>query len=144
MRKTPAAQARFKWGCLRNFFVLLNYAILPSEESVAVDNDNMYTAPIKANKDILEFVQSSKNIIDTIDTDGEKEINNAAPVPTSSEMRNIMKSMRIYLGAHSNGEMNNKMGGIEQFVDNLMLKRQLKKTSDYFPYLSKCFAFQKT
>uniref|UniRef100_A0A8C4SC05 HTH CENPB-type domain-containing protein n=1 Tax=Erpetoichthys calabaricus TaxID=27687 RepID=A0A8C4SC05_ERPCA len=65
-------------------------------------------------KDILEFVQSSKNIIDA-DSDDENEMNNAAPVPTSSEMRNIMKSMRSYLDANSNGEMNNKMDDIEQF-----------------------------
>ncbi|GFV73013.1 putative DD41D transposase [Trichonephila clavipes] len=40
-----------------------------------------------ADKDILEFVQSSKNIFDA-DSDNENEMNNAAPVPTSSEMRN--------------------------------------------------------
>ncbi|GFX58918.1 hypothetical protein TNCV_806221 [Trichonephila clavipes] len=43
-----------------------------------------------AEKDILEFVQSSKTIIDT-DSDNENEMTNANPVPTSSEMRNIMK-----------------------------------------------------
>ncbi|GFT29595.1 uncharacterized protein TNCV_4890481 [Trichonephila clavipes] len=88
-----------------------------------------------ADKDIMEFVQSSKNIIDT-DTDDENEMNKAAPAPTSSEMRKNMKSKRSYLDAHSNGEMNNKMDDIKQFVDSLMLK--LKKTmqrkmSDYFP-----------
>ncbi|GFV56041.1 hypothetical protein TNCV_2266271 [Trichonephila clavipes] len=41
-------------------------------------------------KDILEFVQSSKNIIDT-DSDLENEMNNASPVPKSTEMRNIIK-----------------------------------------------------
>ncbi|GFU75463.1 hypothetical protein TNCV_2861791 [Trichonephila clavipes] len=49
-----------------------------------------------SDKDILELAQSSKNIIET-DSDDENEMNNAAPVPTSSEMRNIMKSMRSYL-----------------------------------------------
>ncbi|GFX01761.1 hypothetical protein TNCV_2921471 [Trichonephila clavipes] len=44
-----------------------------------------------ADKDILEFVQSSKDIIDE---DSENETNIAAPVPTSSEMRN-MKSTPI-------------------------------------------------
>ncbi|GFT38481.1 hypothetical protein TNCV_1247761 [Trichonephila clavipes] len=44
-----------------------------------------------ADKHILEFVQSSKNIIDA-DSGGENEMNNAASVPTSSKMRNIMKS----------------------------------------------------
>ncbi|GFU11978.1 hypothetical protein TNCV_3265711 [Trichonephila clavipes] len=52
-------------------------------------------------KDILELVQSSKYIIDT-DSDCENEINNASPVPTSSEMRNVMKSMLSYLDVHSN------------------------------------------
>ncbi|GFT27813.1 hypothetical protein TNCV_10331 [Trichonephila clavipes] len=33
-----------------------------SKEFVAVDDDNVCTAPIMANKDISEFVQSSKNI----------------------------------------------------------------------------------
>ncbi|GFW49263.1 hypothetical protein TNCV_3057731 [Trichonephila clavipes] len=76
-------------------------AILKSqEEFVAVDYDNVCTAPIMADKDILEFVQSSKNIIDE-DSDDENEMNNAIPVPTSSKMRNIMKSMRSHLDAHS-------------------------------------------
>ncbi|GFU63962.1 hypothetical protein TNCV_245401 [Trichonephila clavipes] len=72
-------------------------------------------------KDILEFIQSSKNIIDE-DSDDESGMNDAAPVSTSSEMRNIMKNMHSYLDEHSNGEMKNKMDDVEQFVDNLMLK----------------------
>ncbi|GFY30601.1 hypothetical protein TNCV_3117631 [Trichonephila clavipes] len=43
-----------------------------------------------ADKDILEFVQNSKNIIDA-DSDDENEMINAAPVPTSFEMRNVMR-----------------------------------------------------
>ncbi|GFX13190.1 hypothetical protein TNCV_2989541 [Trichonephila clavipes] len=42
-------------------------------------------------------------------------------------MMDIMESMRIYLEAHSNGEMNNKIDEIEQTADNLMLKRQCKE-----------------
>ncbi|GFW86008.1 hypothetical protein TNCV_1968161 [Trichonephila clavipes] len=42
-------------------------------------------------------------------------MNNATPVPTSSEMKNIMESMFTYLEAHSNGKMNNRMNDIEQF-----------------------------
>ncbi|GFU55501.1 hypothetical protein TNCV_2452661 [Trichonephila clavipes] len=42
-----------------------------------------------AEKDILVLVQSSKNIIDA-DFDDENKMNNAAPVPSSSEMMNIM------------------------------------------------------
>ncbi|GFU44041.1 hypothetical protein TNCV_4963531 [Trichonephila clavipes] len=49
------------------------------------------------------------------DSDDENEMNNAAPVPTSFEMRNVMKSMHSYLDAHSNGEMNKEMDDIEQF-----------------------------
>ncbi|GFU22839.1 hypothetical protein TNCV_4965911 [Trichonephila clavipes] len=58
----------------------LDYSIVLSEEFIVVDDDNMYTAPIMAEKDILE---SGKK---------EKEINNAAPVPTSIEMRNVIKN----------------------------------------------------
>ncbi|GFX08669.1 uncharacterized protein TNCV_61961 [Trichonephila clavipes] len=82
---------------------------------------------------ILEFVQSSKNIIDA-DSNNENEMNNAAPVLTSSVKRNVMKIMRSDLDAYSNGEINNQMGDIEQFVDNLMLKKSRQiKISDYFP-----------
>ncbi|GFX67498.1 hypothetical protein TNCV_3463871 [Trichonephila clavipes] len=79
------------------------------EKFVAEDDDNVYTAPMMADKDILEFVQSSKNIIDA-NSDDENEMNNAVPVPTSSGKRNTMIH---YLEAHSNGEMNNKMNDIE-------------------------------
>ena len=73
-----------------------------------------------ADKDILEIVQSSKYPIN-VDSDDEldNEINIVVPVPNTSEMRNIMKIKRTYLDAHSNGEMNNTMGDIEQFIDNL-------------------------
>ncbi|GFV95535.1 hypothetical protein TNCV_4575361 [Trichonephila clavipes] len=46
-----------------------------------------------ADRDILEFVQSSKNIINA-DSGDENEMNNAVHVPTSSELRNIMKSLK--------------------------------------------------
>ncbi|GFT12689.1 hypothetical protein TNCV_5094551 [Trichonephila clavipes] len=89
IRKTPAG---------------MNCPTASSEEFVAVE-DNAYTEPIKADKDIFEFVQSSKNIIDA-DSKDENEMNDETPVPTSSEMRNITKSMRSYLDAHSDGKMN--------------------------------------
>ncbi|GFV37518.1 hypothetical protein TNCV_127291 [Trichonephila clavipes] len=79
--------------------------ILLSKELMAVD-DNVCTDPIIADKDILEFVQSSKDII-AADCDDENEMNNAAYVPITSEMRNVMKD------SHSNGEINNKMDDIE-------------------------------
>ncbi|GFW79223.1 hypothetical protein TNCV_2476301 [Trichonephila clavipes] len=66
------------------------------EEFAVVDEDNVCSAPIMAGKDIFEFVHSSKNIMDS-DSDDEKEIYNAAPVPASSEIRNIMKRRRSYI-----------------------------------------------
>ncbi|GFW60865.1 hypothetical protein TNCV_2672861 [Trichonephila clavipes] len=51
------------------------------DEFVAVNDDNVCIALIMADKDILEFAQSSKNIIDA-DSEVENEMNNAAPVPT--------------------------------------------------------------
>ncbi|GFW42524.1 hypothetical protein TNCV_4257181 [Trichonephila clavipes] len=82
-----------------------NYPIVLSKEFIEVDNDNVCTASIMVDKNILEFSQSSKNIIDA----NSDEMNSVAHVPTSSEMRNDMKSMRSYLDSHSNGERKNKM-----------------------------------
>ncbi|GFU76977.1 hypothetical protein TNCV_4521331 [Trichonephila clavipes] len=90
----------------------LDCVTVSSEEFDAVADDKVCTALIMTHKDILEFVQSSKNIIDA-DSDDENEMNNAAPVPTSSEIKNIMESMRSYLDTHSNGEMKNKIDAIE-------------------------------
>ncbi|GFV03889.1 SCAN domain-containing protein 3 [Trichonephila clavipes] len=81
--------------------ILLKCPTVSQEKFVAVDDDNVCTAPIMADKDILEFVQSSKNIIEANSEDG-NEMNNAVHVPTSFEMRNIMKSIRSYLDEHSN------------------------------------------
>ncbi|GFV38344.1 hypothetical protein TNCV_3633511 [Trichonephila clavipes] len=69
-----------------------------SEELVAVDNDNVCTAQGMAGKDLLELVQSSKNIIDA-DFDNENEMNKAAPVLASSEMRYNSKRISSYLDA---------------------------------------------
>ncbi|GFU51021.1 hypothetical protein TNCV_4462131 [Trichonephila clavipes] len=102
------------------------------EENVGVGQPsraNALQAPIMADKYILEFVQSSKNIIEA-HYDDENEMNNATPVPTSSEMT-IMKNMCSYKDAHSNGEMNNKMGHIEHILnidlDNLMLRNTMQR-----------------
>ncbi|GFY20044.1 hypothetical protein TNCV_2147371 [Trichonephila clavipes] len=62
----------------RFYIIELTYGVL-LEESVAVDDDNVGTDPILAYRDILEFVQSSKNIIDA-DSENENEMNNAAPL----------------------------------------------------------------
>ncbi|GFW63303.1 hypothetical protein TNCV_3477191 [Trichonephila clavipes] len=51
--------------------------------------DPQPNTPIKADKDTLEFVQNSKNIID-LDFE-ENEMNNATLVLTSSELMNILK-----------------------------------------------------
>ncbi|GFV93913.1 hypothetical protein TNCV_1811681 [Trichonephila clavipes] len=79
-------------------------------------------------EDVLEFVQSSKSVIDANSCVEDKR-NHAASVPTSSEMRNIMKSMRSYLDVHSNGEMNNKMDDIEQSAGNIGLNKYHAKES---------------
>ncbi|GFW52529.1 hypothetical protein TNCV_404571 [Trichonephila clavipes] len=63
------------------------------------------------------------------DSDDENEMNNAASVPMSSEMRNIMKITRSYLDAHSNGERNNNKDDIKQFGTKEV---SAKKISDSF------------
>ncbi|GFS51767.1 hypothetical protein TNCV_614181 [Trichonephila clavipes] len=74
-----------------NFYTMLigslpqiNFGVQGETQGVTtpVDDDNVRTASLMADKDILEFVQSSNNT----DSDGENEMNKAAPVPTSSEM----------------------------------------------------------
>ncbi|GFT85104.1 hypothetical protein TNCV_791341 [Trichonephila clavipes] len=97
---------------IRNTPAGLNCPIMLSEEFIAVEDDNVSTAPNMTDKDILEFFQSTKNIIDA-DFDDENKMNNAAFVPTSYDIRNSIKSVRRYLDLHSNGEMNSKMGDIE-------------------------------
>ncbi|GFW30173.1 hypothetical protein TNCV_1054841 [Trichonephila clavipes] len=84
-------------------FVLFDWSTVSPEEFVEVDDANVCTAPVMTDKHILEFVQSAKNIFDA-DSYSEKEINNAVPVPTPWEMRNIVKSIRSYLNAYSNDE----------------------------------------
>ncbi|GFW27105.1 hypothetical protein TNCV_93311 [Trichonephila clavipes] len=85
--------------------------VLPGE-FVAVGVMIMCVQPELWQTDILEFVKSSKSIIET-DSDDENEMNNATPSPTSSEMKNIRKNKRNYLDAHSEGKMNNKMDDME-------------------------------
>ncbi|GFV45098.1 hypothetical protein TNCV_3339431 [Trichonephila clavipes] len=85
-----------------------NCSAVSLEKFVAVDDDNVCTVSIMAEKDILELVQSSQNNIDA-DSDYETEMNNVAPVPASFEVRNIKKSKFSYLDAHSKDEMNNRI-----------------------------------
>ncbi|GFY23941.1 uncharacterized protein TNCV_4896221 [Trichonephila clavipes] len=71
----------------------LDCPIVLSEEFITAND-----ATIMTDKDILEFVQSSKNIIEA-DFDDENGLSNAAPVPTSSEMRNFMKKLQRGCGS---------------------------------------------
>ncbi|GFS80941.1 hypothetical protein TNCV_126711 [Trichonephila clavipes] len=64
---------------IRNTTARLYCHIVLSEEISVVDDDNVCAVPIMADKDILEFFQSSKNIIDADSKDG-NEMNNAAPL----------------------------------------------------------------
>ncbi|GFT31178.1 hypothetical protein TNCV_3645731 [Trichonephila clavipes] len=91
-----------------------------------------------AAKDILDFVQSPKNIIDA-DTDDENEMNYAAPVSALSETKN-MKSMHRYLDVHSKGEMYIKMDGMEQFDAKKTVQR---KIGDNFPKTQYMFRISK-
>ncbi|PRD20751.1 UNVERIFIED_CONTAM: hypothetical protein NCL1_53732 [Trichonephila clavipes] len=54
-----------------------------------------------AGEDDYGLFKAQKNIIQA-DSDDKNEMNKAAPVPTSFEMRNIMKNVFIYLDAHFN------------------------------------------
>ncbi|GFX33095.1 hypothetical protein TNCV_5042631 [Trichonephila clavipes] len=95
----------------------LGCPIVLLEELIALDDYNVRTAPIIWQR-LLEFVQSSKNITDA-DSEDENEMNYAVHVPTSSELRNVMKSMCSYLDTLFNDEMNNKMDDIDQFIESL-------------------------
>ncbi|GFW87638.1 hypothetical protein TNCV_4486031 [Trichonephila clavipes] len=64
IRKTPAG---------------LDCPIVLSEEFITVDDDTVCTTQIMADKVILEFVQSSKDIIAAY-FDVENEMNNTAPL----------------------------------------------------------------
>ncbi|GFY02467.1 hypothetical protein TNCV_3503481 [Trichonephila clavipes] len=69
-------------------YTLLVGPSVSSKEFVAVDSYNVCTALIMAEKDILEFVQSSKNFI-SADSNDKIEMNMPAPIHTPSEIRNM-------------------------------------------------------
>ncbi|GFU57155.1 hypothetical protein TNCV_1780151 [Trichonephila clavipes] len=77
---------------IQKTLAVLDCSIVLSEEFISVDDDNACTATTVGDKNIffLEFVHGSKSINDA-DSEDENAMNNAVPVPTSSEMRNIMK-----------------------------------------------------
>ncbi|GFU56291.1 hypothetical protein TNCV_582251 [Trichonephila clavipes] len=62
---------------LEKVSVLFFFDSVSLEEFVEVDYGNVCTVPIMTDKDFLEFVQSSKNIIDA-DSGDEKEMTDAA------------------------------------------------------------------
>ncbi|GFX48547.1 hypothetical protein TNCV_584451 [Trichonephila clavipes] len=73
---------RLGMNIIRKTLAEFNCPNVSFKEFVQVDDDNVCTAPIMADKGISEFVQSKKNTIDA-DSNDENEINNAAPVPTN-------------------------------------------------------------
>ncbi|GFX81969.1 histone-lysine N-methyltransferase SETMAR [Trichonephila clavipes] len=97
MRETIRSYIPLKWqqiiqqngtywtqiGQSETFSVLLDCPTVSSEKFVA-EEDDVYTHSPNYGKDILEFVQSSKNTIGA-DSDDENEMNNTAPVATSSK-----------------------------------------------------------
>ncbi|GFY32831.1 hypothetical protein TNCV_4024551 [Trichonephila clavipes] len=64
---------------IRNTLAELECPIVLSEEFIVVEDVNVCTTPIIAEKDILEYYHSRKNIIGS-DFDDENEMNNAAPL----------------------------------------------------------------
>ncbi|GFV57558.1 uncharacterized protein TNCV_4399141 [Trichonephila clavipes] len=73
--------------------VLLDCPTVSSEEFVAEYDGKESTTLIFYGKDILELVQSSKNIID-VDSIDENEKTKTTSVHTSFEMKNLMKITR--------------------------------------------------
>ncbi|GFY12325.1 hypothetical protein TNCV_284281 [Trichonephila clavipes] len=90
----------------------------------------------------LKVVQSLKNIFDSY-SDVKNVMNSAVLDPTLYEMRNIMKSVRSYLDARSNGEMNNNMDDIEQCDEHLMQKDNAKENIRLFSKTLNKFCFSK-
>ncbi|GFV19173.1 hypothetical protein TNCV_3223911 [Trichonephila clavipes] len=80
--------------------VLLYCSTVSWEEFIAVDDNNVCTAPILWQRYFGDCT-NLKNTIGGEDSVDENEMNITAPVSTSSEMRNVMKSLRRYIDAHS-------------------------------------------
>ncbi|GFW43259.1 hypothetical protein TNCV_1350221 [Trichonephila clavipes] len=89
--------------------VLLNCSTEPLEDFVAIDDDSVCTGPIMANKDILELIQISKNIIDADsessyfhiirNEDHQKMLFPNAASKHGREIENIVRSHN-YIGKH--------------------------------------------
>ncbi|GFU17134.1 hypothetical protein TNCV_1853881 [Trichonephila clavipes] len=65
-----------------------------------VDDDNVCTSSVMADRHFGVFSKLKKCLIHA-DSNDENEMNNAAPVPTSPELRSIMKSICNYLDGQS-------------------------------------------
>ena len=72
-------------------------------EFVALDDD-VCTAPILTDNDILELAQTSKDDPTGEDSDDDRDNEIDFPLPTTSEMRKCIISMRRYLDVHLKGE----------------------------------------
>lgn len=104
---------------------LLDCPTVSINEYVSIDND-VSTAPILTEKEILEMVKNPKVSADS-DDEFDNGFNDAVPVPSTSEVRKMINSVRCYLDAHSNGEMSKTIDDLEQFVDNIALKNTFQK-----------------
>ncbi|GFX48989.1 uncharacterized protein TNCV_2797801 [Trichonephila clavipes] len=113
----------------------LNCSIVLSEEFIAVGDDNVCTAPIMADKDILEFLQSSKNIIDP-DSDNENEMNNAAPYSyiIRNEERHEKKVRVRYPMPPNTFRVQTEYGLIKSVVPKVLrAESRVQETGEYFP-----------
>ncbi|GFW92067.1 hypothetical protein TNCV_2153461 [Trichonephila clavipes] len=115
--KVAAKRTPFRKNKIRNTPAGLDCPTVSSEEFVAVDDDKVYTQPQLWQTKTFWSLFKAQEISLIADSEDENKINNAATVPTSSEIRNVLKSTFRYLDAHSNGEINSKMDDINQFDD---------------------------
>ncbi|GFX85791.1 hypothetical protein TNCV_2471931 [Trichonephila clavipes] len=83
-------------------FVLFECPTVLSEGFAAIDDDKVYTTQLRQTTTLWSMFKAKKNITEA-ESDDKNEMNIAAPVLVSSKMKNIMKNMRNYLDATSNG-----------------------------------------
>ncbi|GFV33102.1 hypothetical protein TNCV_509411 [Trichonephila clavipes] len=74
--------------------VIVYYLTVSSEDFLTIDDDNACIAPITTERHILEFFSKLKILLMVLDSGNKKEVNNAAPVPTSSEMRGTSRKLK--------------------------------------------------
>lgn len=112
---------------------------IPLNQHVEVDDD-LYTALVLIHKYILEIFYN-KNNSTYVDFDGGSGngINDEVPVPLTSQMQKMIISMRSYIDAHLNREMNKTINDREEFVDNILMEKTLQKK--IFDFLTKTIIF---